>query len=84
MDNANPELARKVAKARVAQSEAGFLTYCAMCRDQLAKTGKPVLHILDLLFPDTAHEASEAPAGIFGQTREPTQAQERAPRSPWP
>ena len=64
MDNANPELARKVAKARVAQSEAGFLTYCAMCRDQLAKTGKPVLHILDLLFPDTAHEASEAPAGI--------------------
>jgi len=64
MDNANPALARKVAEARVAQSEAQFLTYCAMCRDQLAKTGKPVLHILDLLFPDTAHDASEPPAGI--------------------
>lgn len=64
MDNANPALARKVAEARVAQSEAPFLTYCAMCRDQLAKTGKPVLHILDLLFPDLAHAADEGPAGI--------------------
>ncbi|GAB1410586.1 FAD-dependent oxidoreductase [Desulfovibrionales bacterium] len=64
MDNANPALARKVAQARVAQSEADFLTYCAMCREQLARTGKPVLHILDLLLPDLAHEATEAPAGI--------------------
>ena len=48
----------------MAQSEASFLTYCAMCRDQLAKTGKPVLHILDLLFPEVAHGASEPPAGI--------------------
>ncbi|NCD25350.1 MAG: hypothetical protein EOL86_07140 [Deltaproteobacteria bacterium] len=64
MDNANPALARKVAQTRVAQSDADFLTYCAMCREQLAKTGKPVLHILDLLFPETAHDASEAPAGI--------------------
>ncbi|PKN40804.1 MAG: hypothetical protein CVU60_14080 [Deltaproteobacteria bacterium HGW-Deltaproteobacteria-18] len=64
MDNVNPALARKVTEARVAQSEACFLTYCAMCRDQLAKTGKPVLHILDLLFPEVAHGASEPPAGI--------------------
>jgi Fe-S oxidoreductase len=64
MDNANPALARKVAAARVAQSDADFLTYCAMCRDQLAKTGKPVLHILDLLFPELAHPASEPPASI--------------------
>jgi hypothetical protein len=41
-----------------------MLTYCAMCRDQLAKTGKPVLHILDLLFPVCAHPATEAPASI--------------------
>ncbi len=64
MDNANPALARKVTAARVAQSDADFLTYCAMCRDQLAKTGKPVLHILDILFPELAHPASEPPAGI--------------------
>lgn len=64
MDNANPALARKVAQARVAQSTADFLTYCAMCREQLARTGKAALHILDLLFPDAGHPATEAPAGI--------------------
>ncbi len=51
MDNADPGLARKVAAARARQSDAVFLTYCAMCRDQLAKTGKGVLHLLDLLLP---------------------------------
>ena len=64
MDSANPALARKVATARVAQTQADMLTYCAMCRDQLAKTGKPVLHLLDLLFPALAHSASEPPASI--------------------
>jgi len=64
MDNAAPATARNVREARVAQSEMGFLTYCAMCRDQLAKTGKPVLHLLDILFADQAHPASEPPASI--------------------
>lgn len=64
MDNANTELAQKVRERRVSQTEAGFLTYCAMCREQLAKTGKPVLHLLDLLLPDLASPAEEPPQGI--------------------
>lgn len=64
MEGADPALARKVAEARVAQTEAPFLTYCAMCRDQLAKTGKEVLHLLDLLLPQCAHPADEPPASI--------------------
>lgn len=64
MDGANPKLARKVAAARVAQTDAEMLTYCGMCRDQLARTGKPVSHILDLLFADLAHPATEAPVSI--------------------
>lgn len=64
LENANPKLAQQVAAARVAQTEAEILTYCAMCRDQLARTGKPVLHLLDLLFSDLAHPASEAPVSI--------------------
>jgi Fe-S oxidoreductase len=64
MDNAAPTTAKDVRKARVAQSDAGFLTYCAMCRDQLAKTGKPVLHLLDILFADQAHPATEPPASL--------------------
>ncbi len=92
MDNANPALARKVAQRRVAQSAAPFLTYCAMCRDQLAKTGKPVLHILDLLFPDLAHDAAEGPAGISARrmnrrvlknTVLARYDQDGMPREPW-
>ncbi len=61
MENANPELAARVTAARVKQTDAEILTYCAMCRDQLAKNGTPVVHLLDLLFPDIAHAPLEAP-----------------------
>ena len=58
-ESANPVLAKKVTAARVAQTDSEMLTYCAMCRDQLARTGKPVSHVLDLLFHDVAHSATE-------------------------
>ena len=64
MDCANPEQARQVAAARVAQTDAEIVTYCAMCRDQLAKTGKPVSHILDVLFSELAHPADEKPQSL--------------------
>lgn len=60
----NQELGRKVVEARVNQSEADMLTYCAMCRDRLAGTGKPVLHLLDLLYPEIAMPATERPTSI--------------------
>lgn len=59
MESANPDVAKKVTTARVQQTDSEMLTYCAMCRDQLARTGKPVSHVLDLLFHDSAHSADE-------------------------
>ena len=47
---ANPELARKVVKRRIAESQADYVTYCAMCRDSFASQGKRTLHLLDLIF----------------------------------
>lgn len=62
MQSANPDLAREVIKRRAEQSEAGFLTYCAMCRDSLAAVGKRVIHLLDLFFPiDIAGDPEELP-----------------------
>jgi Fe-S oxidoreductase len=52
MQNANPTLAREVVRRRAQRSERDYLTYCAMCRDSLASSGKRALHLLDLLFPD--------------------------------
>ncbi|MFZ7125642.1 MAG: pyridine nucleotide-disulfide oxidoreductase/dicluster-binding protein [Desulfobacterales bacterium] len=52
MQNANPDLAREVADRRGRLSPADYVTYCAMCRDNLRRTGKRALHVLDLFFPD--------------------------------
>lgn len=47
---ANPEVAQKVVKRRVAESPQDYITYCAMCRDFYARQGKPTLHLLDLIY----------------------------------
>ena len=57
--NANPQLARDVAARRASESQAEFVTYCAMCRDRLAGVGKKTVHVLDLLFP-----TGDDPAGL--------------------
>ena len=61
MAEANPALADKVIKIRAAQSPDDYLTYCVMCRERLAQTGKRVLHLLDLYFPP---QGDEDPAGL--------------------
>ena len=47
---ANPTVAAKTAERRGAQSDADYVTYCAMCRDRFAHEGKRATHILDLVF----------------------------------
>ncbi|MFH1156937.1 MAG: 4Fe-4S dicluster domain-containing protein [Pseudomonadota bacterium] len=54
MENASPDLAKEVVRRRAAQSPLDYLTYCAMCRDALAGSGKRVLHLSELIFPDPA------------------------------
>lgn len=54
-ENANPALGKRIREGRVARldaaSPADAVTYCAMCRDMLARTGRRVMHMLDLLLP---------------------------------
>jgi len=47
---ANPEFADFVAKSRCELSENPYIAYCVNCRDIFKGEGKPVRHILDLLF----------------------------------
>jgi glutamate synthase (NADPH/NADH) small chain len=65
MQNANPALARDVARGRADRSPADYVTYCAMCRDNLAAAGKRSLHLLDLLFgsPGTPDPAARKRPG---------------------
>lgn len=66
---ANPELGDRVAELRTAQMEEDWVTYCAMCRDRLARTGKRVLHFYDLLYP-RADRAGARPAPGYSDRRE--------------
>lgn len=57
LDSANPALSKKASQHRAdvlsqcSDIEQDVLTYCAMCRDMLARTGKRTVHLLDILFP---------------------------------
>jgi glutamate synthase (NADPH/NADH) small chain len=60
MSAANPSLAKDVARRRASVSGTDYVTYCAMCRNALAASGKRVSHILDLCFPGSGPD----PAGL--------------------
>ena len=47
---ANPPYAKWVKEKRIAESELPYIAYCTNCRDIFAEAGKPVKHLLDVLF----------------------------------
>ncbi len=66
---ANPELGARAAKHRAEAAKEDFVTYCAMCRDMLAKAGKRSLHLFDLLFP-RGDDPAIRPATGYSRRRE--------------
>jgi hypothetical protein len=67
--NADQDMGRKLADDRAADHEGDYLAYCAMCRDRLAKSGKRVLHLLDVLF-STEGDPCERPDPGFSARQE--------------
>jgi hypothetical protein len=68
--DANPPLAAKVAARRAAEVDEDYVTYCAMCRDMLARAGKPARHVLDLLLPPDGGADPARPAPGHSERRE--------------
>jgi Fe-S oxidoreductase len=66
MSFANPEVGEKVVARRIAESDADFVTYCAMCRDNFAGQGKRSVHLLELLTGAAADPAAR-PAPTFSE-----------------
>ena len=46
----NIQLFKKLSKQRADEAKHDVMTYCASCRDTFASTGKPAIHILELMF----------------------------------
>ncbi len=69
-DAAEPALGAAYAHSRAEDTANPILCWCAVCREQIRKTGKPALHLLDLLFPQAeAGTAAERPAAGISERR---------------
>jgi Fe-S oxidoreductase len=69
LSDANPALAKVVAEGLASSMEEDYVTYCVMCRDMIARTGKRAMHLYDLLYPGDGDPAAR-PAPGHSQRRE--------------
>ncbi|MGE4292846.1 MAG: pyridine nucleotide-disulfide oxidoreductase/dicluster-binding protein [Desulfovibrio sp.] len=71
LSEVDPALADTVARRRSQAANEDFITYCAMCRDRLARTGKRITHLFDLLFPAPGlADPAARPAPGYSERRE--------------
>jgi Fe-S oxidoreductase len=81
---ANPELATKTVMRRASESDADYVTYCAMCRDRFAHHGKRAIHILDLVFANGNSDSAARPDPGFSRRQENrAQLKDRLLRDVW-
>ncbi len=80
---ANPEVTDKIVRRRIAESDADYLTYCAMCRDAFARQGKRAVHILDLFFPNGADPGARRDPGFSGRQENRARLKSRFLREVW-
>ncbi len=67
---ANPELGDAVVGRRIAEGDADYVAYCAMCRDRFAARGKRSLHVLDLVFGEAGDKRAERRGPVLTQRSE--------------
>ncbi len=67
---ANPELGDAVVGRRIAEGDADYVAYCAMCRDRFAARGKRSLHVLDLVFREAYDKRAERRGPVLTQRSE--------------
>jgi NADPH-dependent glutamate synthase beta subunit-like oxidoreductase len=64
---ANREMGDLVVDRRIAESDADYVAYCAMCRDRFAARGKRSVHVLDLVFGEAYDERAERRGPVLTQ-----------------
>jgi Fe-S oxidoreductase len=63
-------VADKIVNRRIHESDADYVTYCAMCRDNFARRGKRAVHILDLVFAASGSDPASRPDPGFSGRQE--------------
>ena len=67
---ANRDLAQAVVQRRIAESQADYVTYCAVCRDFFAARGKRTLHLLDLIYGQDPDGRATRPSPGYSERHE--------------
>ncbi len=67
---ANREVAQAVVERRIAESQADYVTYCAVCRDFFAARGKRTLHLLDLIYGQDPDGRATRPSPGYSERHE--------------
>ena len=83
LSEANPELGAEVARQRAEIADEDFVTYCVMCRDMIARTGKRSMHLYDLLFPRPGDPAARLAPGYSARRENRACLRERLLRELW-
>jgi len=83
MSFVNPDVADKTVDRRAKDSDADYVTYCAMCRDNFARRDKRALHILDLIFGDEGDPAARKDPGFSRRQENRAKLKTRLLRELW-
>lgn len=83
LSEANPELGMKVSERRAGAMEEDFITYCVMCRDMIARTGKRAMHLYDLLYPASDDPAARPSPGYSARRENRVRLREGMLRDLW-
>ena len=83
LSEANPELGMAVAEVRAKGADEDFVTYCIMCRDMIAKTGKRAMHLYDLLYPRRDDPGARPSPGYSARRENRVHLREKLLRDVW-
>ncbi|NDV19869.1 Fe-S oxidoreductase [Pseudodesulfovibrio sp. JC047] len=83
VSEANPDLGLAVADVRAKGADEDFVTYCIMCRDMIAKTGKRAMHVYDLLYPRQDDPAARPSPGYSARRENRVRLKEQLLRDVW-
>jgi glutamate synthase (NADPH/NADH) small chain len=65
----DPALAARITEARISASSRPYVTYCINCREDFAKNGKTIWHVLDLMFSTDVGADGKKPPVTYSEKR---------------
>jgi hypothetical protein len=83
LSEANPDLGMAAAQRRAEGMDGDTVSYCVMCRDMIARTGKRSLHLYDLLYPRIDDPGARPAPGYSVRRENRIHLRERLLRELW-